>query len=65
LGYAQYAPTERYLYSREQLMDIMCKALGGRMAELLIFGKISTGAQDDLERVTAMAYDQVEISSFH
>lgn len=46
-------------------MDIMCKALGGRMAELLIFGKISTGAQDDLERVTAMAYDQVEISSFH
>jgi len=59
LGYSQYAPTERRLYSKEQLMDIMCKTLGGRIAELIVFGKISTGAQDDLEKVTAMAYDQV------
>jgi ATP-dependent Zn protease len=40
-------------------MDIMCKTLGGRIAELIVFGKISTGAQDDLEQVTAIAYDQV------
>ncbi len=61
LGYAQYLPKEQYLYTREQLNDQMCMALGGRVAEELIFGKISTGAQNDLERITKMAYAMVAI----
>ncbi len=59
LGYAQYLPDERYLYTREALMDRMTMALGGRVAEEITFGKITTGAQNDLERVTAMAYAMV------
>ncbi len=59
LGYAQYLPKEQYLYQTEQLLDDMCMALGGRAAEELIFGKISTGALSDLERITKMAYSMV------
>lgn len=59
LGYAQYLPEERYLYTREALIDRMIMAMGGRVAEEIIFGKISTGAQNDLERITAMAYAMV------
>jgi len=59
LGYAQYQPRDQYLYTREQLMDRMCMTLGGRIAEAIIFGKISTGAQDDLEKVTKLAYSQI------
>jgi cell division protease FtsH len=61
LGYAQYLPKEQYIYRTEQLLDEMCMTLGGRAAEDLIFGKISTGAQNDLERVTRMAYAMVTI----
>ncbi|MCS6991884.1 MAG: ATP-dependent zinc metalloprotease FtsH [Chitinophagales bacterium] len=61
LGYAQYLPKEQYLYTREQLYDQMCMALGGRAAEEIVFGKISTGAQNDLERITKMAYAMVAI----
>ena len=59
LGYAQYLPREQFLYNTEQLTDEMCMALGGRAAEELIFGKISTGALSDLERITKMAYSIV------
>lgn len=59
LGYAQYLPKEQFLYTTEQLVDEMCMALGGRAAEELIFGKISTGALSDLERITKMAYSIV------
>ncbi len=59
LGYAQYLPEERYLYTREALTDRMVMAMGGRVAEEIIFGQISTGAQNDLERITAMAYAMV------
>ncbi len=59
LGYAQYLPREQYLYRTEQLMDEMCMALGGRAAEDLIFGKVSTGALSDLERITKLAYSMV------
>ncbi len=59
LGYAQYLPEERYLYSKEALMDRMTMAMGGRVAEEIIFGRISTGAQNDLERITKMAYAMV------
>lgn len=61
LGYAQYLPKEQYLYTSEQILDTMCMSLGGRAAEEFTFGKISTGAQNDLERVTKMAYDMVAI----
>ena len=61
LGYAQYLPKEQFLYQTEQLFDEMCMALGGRAAEELIFGKISTGALSDLERITKVAYSIVTI----
>ncbi len=59
LGYAQYLPDERYLYTKEALMDRMTMAIGGRVAEEIVFGRITTGAQNDLERITAMAYAMV------
>jgi len=59
LGYAQYLPREQYLYRTEQLMDEMCMALGGRAAEDVVFGKVSTGALSDLERITKLAYSMV------
>ncbi len=61
LGYAQYLPKEQFLYQTEQLLDEMCMALGGRASEEIIFGKISTGALSDLERVTKMAYSIVSV----
>jgi cell division protease FtsH len=61
LGYAQYLPKEQFLYRTEQLLDEMCMTLGGRAAEDILFGKISTGAQNDLERITKMAYSMVTI----
>lgn len=59
LGYAQYLPIEQYLYSVEQLNDRMCMALGGRVSEELFFDRITTGAQDDLKKITEMAYSMV------
>lgn len=61
LGYAQYLPKEQFLYQTEQLLDEMCMALGGRAAEEIIFGKVSTGALSDLERITKMAYSIVTV----
>uniref|UniRef100_A0A8P4KDR7 AAA+ ATPase domain-containing protein n=1 Tax=Dicentrarchus labrax TaxID=13489 RepID=A0A8P4KDR7_DICLA len=59
LGYAQYLPKEQYLFTREQLFDRMCMMLGGRVAEQIFFRRITTGAQDDLRKVTQSAYAQV------
>lgn len=59
LGYAQYLPKEQYLYTKEQLLDRMCMTLGGRVSEEIFFGRITTGAQDDLRKVTQSAYAQV------
>jgi cell division protease FtsH len=61
LGYAQYTPKEQYLYDTEQLMDQMCMTLGGRAAEEIFFGKISTGAQNDLQQVTKLSYAMVTV----
>ena len=61
LGYAQYLPKEQFLYQTEQLFDEMCMTLGGRAAEEITFGKISTGALSDLERVTKLAYSIVSV----
>lgn len=61
LGYAQYLPKEQFLYQTEQLLDEMSMTFGGRAAEDIVFGKISTGALSDLERTTKMAYSMVTI----
>lgn len=61
LGYAQYLPKEQYLYRTEQLFDEMCMTLGGRAAEEVVFGKISTGALSDLEKITKLAYSMVTV----
>jgi len=61
LGYAMTVPTDRYLYSREQLLDRMCVLFAGRVAERLKFGEVSTGAMDDLQKVTNLAYSQVTV----
>ncbi|HCC52526.1 MAG TPA: cell division protein FtsH [Porphyromonadaceae bacterium] len=59
LGAAWYLPEERQITTREQLLDEMCATLGGRAAEELFLGDISTGASNDLERVTKQAYAMV------
>jgi cell division protease FtsH len=61
LGYAQYTPKEQYLYNVEQLTDQMCMTLGGRASEDIFFGKISTGAQNDLQQVTKISYAMVTV----
>ena len=61
LGAAWYLPEERQLTTTEQLLDEMCAALGGRAAEEIFFGKISTGALSDLEKVTKQAYAMITI----
>jgi len=59
LGAAWYLPEERHITTREQLLDEMCSALGGRVAEEIMFGKVSTGAMNDLEKVTKQAYAMI------
>jgi cell division protease FtsH len=61
LGYAQYTPREQYLYDTDQLMDQICMTLGGRASEEIFFGKISTGAQNDLQQITRTAYSMVTV----
>merc|ERR1719382_1780489 len=61
LGYSQSLPRDVPLYTEAQLADMMCMALGGRAAEEVIFGMVSSGAQNDLERVTKMAHSQATV----
>ena len=61
LGFAQYLPRELALRTKSQIVDMMCMALGGRAAEEIMFGDVTTGASDDLKRVTQMAYSMVRI----
>ena len=61
LGYAQYTPKEQYLYNTDQLNDQICMTLGGRASEEIFFSKISTGAQNDLQQITRMAYAMVTV----
>uniref|UniRef100_A0ACD5T9F8 Uncharacterized protein n=1 Tax=Avena sativa TaxID=4498 RepID=A0ACD5T9F8_AVESA len=64
LGFAQYVPSENLLMTKEQLFDMTCMTLGGRAAEEVLIGRISTGAQNDLEKVTKMTYAQVAVYGF-
>lgn len=59
LGYAQYLPKEQYITRKEKLLDDMCMTLGGRAAESVVFDKISTGAQSDLDHITRLSYDMI------
>jgi cell division protease FtsH len=61
LGYAQYTPKEQYLYNTDQLNDQICMTLGGRASEEIFFKKISTGAQNDLQQITRIAYSMVTV----
>ena len=60
LGFAQYLPKEVYLRSQEQIMDVVCMALAGRAAEEVFFGDVTTGASDDLRRVTELVYSTIK-----
>ncbi|MBX2972480.1 MAG: ATP-dependent zinc metalloprotease FtsH [Flavobacteriales bacterium] len=61
LGAAWYLPDERHLTTAEQMLDEMCAALGGRAAEDVMYGKVSTGALSDLEKVTKQAYAMITV----
>jgi AFG3 family protein len=59
LGFAQYLPKEIFLRSQDQIMDIVCMALAGRASEQVFFGRVTTGASDDLRRVTDIVYSMI------
>ncbi|XP_075990806.1 mitochondrial inner membrane m-AAA protease component paraplegin-like [Anticarsia gemmatalis] len=61
LGFAQYSTSDQKLYSKEELFDRMCMALGGRAAEAITFNSITSGAQNDLDKVTKIAYAQIRV----
>ncbi|KAL7550882.1 hypothetical protein ACHAWF_014086, partial [Thalassiosira exigua] len=61
LGYAQYLPKEVFLRTQEQIMDIVKMALAGRAAEEVFFGGVTTGASDDLRRVTQLVYSTIQV----
>lgn len=61
LGFAQYLPKEVFLRTQQQIMDIVCMALAGRAAEEIFFGRVTTGASNDLERVTGLVYSTIQI----
>jgi len=65
LGFAQYTPQDKKLFSPEELLDRMMMALGGRVAESITFNRVTTGAQNDLEKVTKMAYSQIRDFGFN
>uniref|UniRef100_A0A8I5T048 Mitochondrial inner membrane m-AAA protease component paraplegin n=1 Tax=Pongo abelii TaxID=9601 RepID=A0A8I5T048_PONAB len=60
LGFAQMLPRDQHLFTKEQLFERMCMALGGRASEALSFNKVTSGAQDDLRKVTRIAYSMVK-----
>lgn len=61
LGFARYLPTDRKLYSQQELFERMCMALGGRVAESITFNHVSSGAQNDLQKVTQLAYSKIQV----
>jgi len=61
LGYAQYLPKEVFLRTQDQIMDIVMMALAGRAAEEVFFGRVTTGASDDLKRVTQLVYSTIQL----
>ena len=64
LGFAQYSPHDKFILSREQFLDKICVLMGGRTAELLFFGSITSGAADDLRKITLIVYSMVRELGF-
>ena len=60
LGFAQYLPKEVFLRTQNQIMDVVCMAMAGRAAEEVFFGRVTTGASDDLRRVTQIVYSTIQ-----
>ncbi|KRX97550.1 Paraplegin, partial [Trichinella pseudospiralis] len=65
MGFSQHAESEKHLLTRDELMDRMCMALGGRAAENIVFGQVSSGAEDDLKKVTRTAYAMIKVFGMH
>ncbi|KRZ16321.1 Paraplegin, partial [Trichinella zimbabwensis] len=65
MGFSQHAQSEKHLLTRDELMDRMCMALGGRAAENIVFGQVSSGAEDDLKKVTRTAYAMIKVFGMH
>jgi AFG3 family protein len=61
LGFAQYLPKELFLRTKDQILDLVCMALAGRASEQVNFGRVTTGASDDLQRVTKIVYSMVQV----
>jgi len=61
LGFAQYLPKEVFLRTQDQIMDIVCMALAGRAAEEVFFGSVTTGASNDLQKVTELVYSTIQL----
>lgn len=61
LGFAQYLPKEIFLRSREQIMDMVCMTLAGRASEEIFFQRVTTGASDDLRKVTQIVYSMIQV----
>jgi AFG3 family protein len=61
LGFAQYLPKEVFLRTQDQIMDVVCMALAGRAAEEIFFGGVTTGASNDLRRVTDLVYSTIQV----
>ncbi|KRY93724.1 Paraplegin, partial [Trichinella pseudospiralis] len=65
MGFSQHAESEKHLLTRDELMDRMCMALGGRAAENIVFGQVSSVAEDDLKKVTRTAYAMIKVFGMH
>lgn len=61
LGFARYLPKEVFLRTQNQIMDVVCMAVAGRAAEEIFFGRVTTGASDDLKRVTELVYSTIQL----
>lgn len=61
LGFAQYLPKEVFLRNKDQIMDMVCMTLAGRASEEIFFQKVTTGASDDLKKVTQVVYSMIQI----
>lgn len=61
LGFAQYLPKELFLRTKEQMLDIVCMAMAGRASEQINFGRVTSGAADDLRRTTQIIYQMVQV----
>ena len=60
LGFAQYLPSDKKIFSKQNIIDQLTVILGGRAAEMEFFGKLTTGAADDLQKASELAYNMIK-----